>query len=87
MAKREYPITQRAEILGYYLSGDDVTLMIIGNKYGGGAQIGLPSWKKEEPVISQLAEDLGESPEYVRNLIQDKADGIRKRRRGFSLES
>ena len=87
MAKRQYSLEERAEILWVYITNPDYTGFWVRDAYGSGAKQDLPKWKRDKNLISYMAQQIEADPEDVEDLIKEKEDAIKRKSQKFGIRS
>ena len=87
MAKRQYSLEERAEILWVYITNPDYTGLWVRDKYGSGALQELLSCKRDINLISYIAKQIEAEPEDVEALIKEKEDAIKRKSQKFGIRS
>ena len=83
MARREYSLEEKAEILWVYITNPDYNGLHVMTVYGSGARQDLPKWKRDKELISYIAEKIDAEPEDVEALIKEKEDAIKRKSQRF----
>ena len=87
MAKRQYSLEERAEILWVYITNPDYTGFWVRDAYGSGAKQDLPKWKRDKNLVSYIAKQIEAEHEDVEALIKEKEDSIKRKSQRFGIRS